>query len=140
MAAKSKTSRRLVVAALVDMLEAGKSSAEVAQILAAYLVKNKCARDVELYLRDIELAIADRFSVATARVSSARALSDKTRERIKKLVNNRCPAICRPEPNRRCDYPDCRRRARRFGPHKITKFKEYINGKDFGKRIKRRIA
>lgn len=86
MAAKARTSRRLVVSALVDMLEAGKSSKEVARILAAYLVESGRVRDVELYLRDIELAVADRFGVATARVSSARSLSDKTREQIKKLV------------------------------------------------------
>lgn len=92
MATATKFSRRLVVASLVDMLEAGKPTSEIAQILAAYLVETKRTRDVELYLRDIELVIAERFGLVTAYVSSAKALSDKTREQVKKLVKSRTNA------------------------------------------------
>lgn len=86
MAAKTKTSRRLVVSSLVDMLESGKSATEVAQILAAYLVETRRTRDVDLYLRDIELAVAERFGTVTAYVSSAQELSQKTRAAVEKLI------------------------------------------------------
>ena len=86
MATATKFSRRLVVASLIDMLEAGKPVAEIAQILAAYLVKTGRTRDAELYLRDIELMVAERFGVVTAYVTSARALSAQTRAAVEKLV------------------------------------------------------
>ena len=70
------------------MLEAGRSTVEVAQILAAYLIQIRRTRDIELYLRDIELAVAKKFGIATAYVSSAKALSQKTRDLVKKLVKS----------------------------------------------------
>ena len=86
MSAKLKISRRRIVGTLVDMLAAGASNDHVAKMLAAYLVKNRRVRDLGLYLRDIELAVATRFGVSTVYVTSARQLSEKVLDRIEQLV------------------------------------------------------
>jgi F0F1-type ATP synthase delta subunit len=86
MSAKLKISRRRIVETLVDMLAAGASNDHVAKMLAAYLVKNRQIRDLELYSRDIELAVATRFGVSTVYVTSARQLSEKVLDRIERLV------------------------------------------------------
>lgn len=88
MSARPKASRRQVVSALIDMLEAGMSSARVARMLAAYLVECREVRNLELYIRDIELEIARRYGVATAYVTAARQLSEKARVRVKQLVES----------------------------------------------------
>ena len=88
MGTQLKASRRQVITALIDMLEAGTPVEKVAQILAAYLVEYRQTRNLELYLRDFELAVAQRLGVVTTYVSSARELSSKTREQVKQLVKN----------------------------------------------------
>lgn len=82
----AKISRRLIVASLAEMLKKGKTTTEVARLLAAYLVKNKRVRDLELYLRDLELVIAKEFNVTTAYVATVRKISQKTRTEVKQLV------------------------------------------------------
>ena len=86
MSAKSRFSRRQVVTALVDMLESGDSANRVAQTLAAYLFKSRQTRNLDLYIRDIELTVAKRFGTVATYVSSARQLNDQTREQVKRLV------------------------------------------------------
>lgn len=86
MSTKSKISRRKVIASLVDMLEARTSSEKVAHLLAAYLVETRQTRSKELYLRDLEMAVAERFGTVTAYVSSARQLPAKTREQVKQFI------------------------------------------------------
>lgn len=92
MSAKSRFSRRQVVTALVDMLESGDSTDRVAQTLAAYLFKSRQTRNLDLYIRDIELTVAKRFGTVAAYVSSARQLNDKTREQVKRLVKAKTAA------------------------------------------------
>jgi len=88
MSVKSKFSRRQVVAALLDMLESGIPVSQVAQTLAAYLAETRQTRNVELYLRDIELAIARRFGKVAAYVSSAKQLSVETKKQVEHLVKS----------------------------------------------------
>lgn len=86
MSTAPKASRRQVIAALIDMLEAGKSVRQVARTLAAYLVEIRQTRNAELYIRDFELAAAERFGVTAAYVYSASELSDKVRKQVEQLV------------------------------------------------------
>ena len=86
MSSGPKYSRRQVVTVLVDMLSDGAPTDRVAKMLAAYLIESKQTRNLELYLRDIELAIAARFGIVTTYVSSVKQLSEKTREQVKSLV------------------------------------------------------
>ena len=86
MSTKPKTSRRQVITALVDMLESDVPIERVAKLLAAYLVEYRQTRNLELYLRDLELAVADRFGLVATYVSSSKQLSSKTREQVKRLV------------------------------------------------------
>lgn len=88
MSSKPKISRRKVVTALVDMLEKGESVDRVAKILAAYLIESNQTRNTELYLRDIEFDLAQRFGIVTAYVYSARQLNRKTEEQIEQLLKN----------------------------------------------------
>ena len=86
MGARLKTSRRRVITVLVDMLEAGETSQRVAQVLAAYLVENRQVRNLDLYIRDIELMVTERFGIATAYVTSAKELSEKAKTQVERLV------------------------------------------------------
>lgn len=86
MSSRPKISRRKIVIALVDMLEKGESVDRVAKILAAYLVESNQTRSAELYLRDIEFSLAQRFGIVTAYVHSARQLNRKTEEQIEQLL------------------------------------------------------
>lgn len=86
MSSRPKISRRKIVTALVDMLEKGESVDRVAKILAAYLVESNQTRSAELYLRDIEFSLAQRFGIVTAYVHSARQLNRKTEEQIEQLL------------------------------------------------------
>ena len=83
---KSKYSRRQVTRAVVRMIEAGVPTKRVAQILATYLIRSKQTRNVELYLRDIELAVSEHFGITTVHVASVRKLNQATHKRIKQLV------------------------------------------------------
>ena len=85
---KPKYSRRQVTMAVVRMIEAGIPIKRIAQILAAYLIQSKQTRNVELYLRDIELAVSECFGITTVHVASVRKLNQATRKRIKQLVSS----------------------------------------------------
>lgn len=86
MSTAPKASRRQVIAALINMLETGKSVRQVARTLAAYLVETRQTRNAELYIRDFELAAAERLGVTAAYVYSASELSDKVRKQVEQLV------------------------------------------------------
>ena len=86
MSLKAKLSRRKVIKALVSLLNSGASAKRVANILAAYLIEAKQTRNLDLYIRDLELAFAEHFGIATAQVYSARKLSQQIRLRVKRLV------------------------------------------------------
>ena len=88
MNSKSKFSRRQIVTALMDMLEAGTPVDQAAQVLAAYLIEHRQTRNIELYLRDIELAAVKRFGIATAYVASARQLTTQTLAQVERLVKS----------------------------------------------------
>lgn len=83
-----KYSRRQVTMALINMIKAGASVKQVAQVLATYLIKTNQTRSVELYIRDIELAILEHFGVATVRVFSVNKLSQATLKRVRQLVSS----------------------------------------------------
>ena len=86
MAGRAKYSRRQVVIALTDMLSDGVRVDKVARILANYLVETRQTRDLELYIRDIELMMRRRFGVATVYVYSVHKLNEQTRKDIRELV------------------------------------------------------
>ena len=88
MGGKTRISRRKIAATLVELLDNGRSCKDVAKLLAAYLVKTGQAREAELYIRDLESMIAERFGIATVRVYSAKRLSQQIRSQVKKLVKN----------------------------------------------------
>jgi F-type H+-transporting ATPase subunit delta len=71
--AGARISRRKIAAYYADQLLAGKKT--IARELAAFLTETGRAREVELVVRDIEAALADR-GVLLAEVASSRTLSD----------------------------------------------------------------
>lgn len=86
MGASVKVSRRRVTTTLIDMLASGTSTAHVAEVLAAYLVETRQTRNLDLYLRDLELAIAQRFGIVTTYVYSASVLSRQIKSKVEQLV------------------------------------------------------
>ena len=85
-------SRRLVTDKLVDQLASGDRPQRVAQRLAAYLIDSRQTRGVELYLRDIRQALAERFRYVSAEVSSAHTLTDQLAESIKQFIQRQTAA------------------------------------------------
>ena len=54
--------------------------------MAGYLVQSGQTRDIELYLRDIELALAERMGMVVVHVSSARELGGEVRKKIQERM------------------------------------------------------
>lgn len=75
-----RLSRRKIAAYYADQLVAGKKSAP--QELAAYLVETGRIRELELIVRDVEAALADR-GVLLADVASSRELGEATTKTLK---------------------------------------------------------
>lgn len=76
--ASAKLSRRKIAAHLADEVIAGK---RVTNKLAAYLIETKRTRELELFVRDIKAALAER-GVLLADVASAREIANDTSETI----------------------------------------------------------
>lgn len=73
-------SRRVLVRTIVDQLEDDKTSV-VMKRLAAYIIENKLAHQIELIIADIEVELARRNTVI-ADVTTARPLVEESREAI----------------------------------------------------------
>jgi F-type H+-transporting ATPase subunit delta len=82
--------RKLAVYTAVRLLK-GDGSA-VFRELAAYLVETRRVRELELIVRDIELALAERGMVV-ADVASARPLTDSLKNEIKQLTGGKDLAL-----------------------------------------------
>lgn len=87
--ASAKLSRRKVAAYLADELIAGKG---VVNKLAAYLIETKHTRELELYVRDIKAALAER-GVLLADVASAREITDQTKVAITDYLKKKTDAV-----------------------------------------------
>src|SRR3990167_990497 len=70
--AGSRLSRRKIAAYYADELQAGNN--DVTKRLAAFLVENRRVRELDLIIRDIEEALAER-GVLLADIASSRKLS-----------------------------------------------------------------
>jgi F-type H+-transporting ATPase subunit delta len=86
--ATAKLSRRKVASHLADELIAGK---QVTNKLAAFLIESKRTRELELYVRDIEAALAER-GVLLADVASAREIANETFETITNYLKKKTGA------------------------------------------------
>lgn len=86
------TSRRKVVSALLDLLDAGKKSPQIAEILAAYLLENGALRSADLYLKDLRAEIARRYDLMSAEVTSAHQLEADFEAQIVQFVKKQTGA------------------------------------------------
>lgn len=80
----AKLSRRKVAAVLADELIAGH---DVTKKLAAYLIDTKRTRELSLFVRDIEAALAER-GVLLADVESSHELTSETKDTITKFLKH----------------------------------------------------
>lgn len=77
--AGSRLSRRKIAAYYADELQAGHK--DVAKKLAAFLVENRRVRELDLIVRDIEEALAER-GVLLADIASSRKLSTEAAKAV----------------------------------------------------------
>ena len=83
----TRLSRRKIALFVTDRLLSGKASAdEVLRELAAYLVTTRRTRELDLLVRDIEAALADKGVVAVD-VTSARPLHAAVKAEITKMLD-----------------------------------------------------
>ncbi len=80
-----RLSRRKIAAYYADQLVAGKKTAP--KELAAYLVETRRVRELELIVRDIEAALADR-GILLADIASSRKLGDATAKAVKDYLKS----------------------------------------------------
>ncbi len=86
--AQARISRRKVAAYFADELIAGRS---ITQQLAAYLLETKRTRELDLFVRDIEAALADR-GVLLADIDSSHELGGDTAKEITKYLKDQTGA------------------------------------------------
>lgn len=79
-------SRRTLASYVADQLHDGANPADLAAQVSAYLIDAKRTSQLELLIRDIEGALAKKYSVVTARVTSAHALDAQTRQLLAAFV------------------------------------------------------
>lgn len=79
----SRLSRRKLASYTAEQLMLGNN--DVIKQLAGLIVQEKRQREVDLLLRDIEVALAER-GVVIAKVTTAHSLGDSLREEVKRLV------------------------------------------------------
>jgi F-type H+-transporting ATPase subunit delta len=87
-----RLSRRKIAAYAADQLLAGSSSSKVLREVAAYLIETKRTRELELVVREIEDALAERGTVI-ANITSARPLSASLRAEIAGLIGGKSPQL-----------------------------------------------
>lgn len=83
--AQAKLSRRKIAAFLADELIAGRN---ITQRLASYLIETKRIREVSLFVREIESALAERGTLI-ADVAGSHELSDDTRKVINDYLKDK---------------------------------------------------
>jgi len=83
-----RVSRRKLSAYAVERLLSGAKKAEVLRELAAYLVDTRRTRELELLVRDMEDALAER-GIVVASVTTARPLSSELKAEVEKLVGGK---------------------------------------------------
>ncbi|HEX6416391.1 MAG TPA: F0F1 ATP synthase subunit delta [Candidatus Saccharimonadales bacterium] len=80
-----RLSRRKIADHAAGKLVSGVSSKKVLQEVAAYLVETGRTREMELIVRDIEAALAEK-GIVVADVTSARPLSSSLKAEVAKLA------------------------------------------------------
>jgi ATP synthase F1 delta subunit len=88
----TKISRRLVVEKVIDLIERGGDVKRPAKLLAAYLVENKLTRQLELYLRDVQRLLNERYGLVSAEVASAHQLTDSFEKAIVEFIKKETSA------------------------------------------------
>jgi F-type H+-transporting ATPase subunit delta len=83
--AGARISRRKIAAYYAEKLLSGRQT--VAKELAAFLVDTRRVRELELIVRDIEAALAER-GILLADVESARALSSNATKEVQDYLKN----------------------------------------------------
>jgi len=83
-----RVSRRKLSAYAVGRLIGGAKKTEVLRELAAYLVDTRRTRELELLVRDIEDALAQR-DIVVANVTTAHPLSAQLKAEVEKLVGGK---------------------------------------------------
>jgi F0F1-type ATP synthase delta subunit len=85
------TAQQLAVYA-VDQLEAGTSSADVAQKLASYLLEERRSREMPAVMRAIDLQLAKRGSPQVV-VTSAHSVSEQSKNQLAELLGLKNPVF-----------------------------------------------
>lgn len=83
-----RLSRRKIAEHAASKLVSGVASKKVLKEVAAYLVETRRTREMELVVRDIEAALAEK-GIVVADVTSARPLSAQLKGEVSKLVGTK---------------------------------------------------
>ncbi len=86
----AKISTRQIAAAVLELLDLGRSLATVAESVAYYLIEQRRSKDIDGLLRDLLSLRAERGQVE-ATASSAFALEPAVRAQLEKLLTEQYP-------------------------------------------------
>ena len=79
-------SRRTLADYVAIELHSGANSKQLAQRLVAYLLETKQLGQIDLLVRDVEVAMAQKYGIVSTRVTSARPLTDDMRQALLTFV------------------------------------------------------
>lgn len=79
-------SRRTLADYVATELHSGANSKQLARRLVAYLLETKQLGQIDLLVRDVEVAMAQKYGIVSTRVTSARPLTDDMRQALLTFV------------------------------------------------------
>jgi len=83
----TKANRRQIAQAVVSLIEQGMSSIQISNAVAAYVVAQRCTRELDAIMREVSSLRATK-GIREATIISARELDDKVQNQLEKIVAN----------------------------------------------------
>ena len=86
----TKANRRQIAEAIVSLIEQGLPNDQIANAIAAYVVTQRCTRELDAIMREVSSLRATK-GIREATIISARELDDKVQNQLEKIVANNYP-------------------------------------------------
>lgn len=82
--------RRQISEAIVGLIEQGLPITKIAETVAAYMVDQRCSRDLDAIMREVSSLRANK-GIREATITSARNLDERVKTELEKIVANNYP-------------------------------------------------
>ncbi len=83
----TKTSYKEIAVAVLVVIESGKPQRQIASDVAQYLATERCSRDLDRIMREVERLRYERDGILEVVSTSARDLSERSKQEIKQMFD-----------------------------------------------------